>query len=130
VSLTPKYAPIAVWCALSGIGRSSTYDWIGKGVLKAKKAGTRTLIDVEHGLEQIGLMPDAEIKPATRRRASSVIARNDTREAAKPEPRPRGQTGGGEPSLGVAGLQHEPEQRAEPPPRRHRPVSAQPVVAG
>jgi len=50
VSATPRYAPISDWCALSGMGRSSVYEALGRGDLKAIKLGVRTLIDVEHGL--------------------------------------------------------------------------------
>jgi hypothetical protein len=78
VSLIPKYAPISNWCALSGMGRSSTYEALGQGHLKAIKLGTRTLIDVEHGLDWLASMPAAEITTGrTRRRpvpAQPVVA--------------------------------------------------------
>jgi len=57
--ITPKYAKIKTWCALSGMGRSSTYAAIADGFLRAVKLGDSTLIDVEHGLSQIALLPSA-----------------------------------------------------------------------
>jgi hypothetical protein len=61
VSVTPRYAPISDWCALSGMGRSSVYEALGRGDLKAIKLGVRTLIDVEAGLAWLASMPTAEI---------------------------------------------------------------------
>jgi hypothetical protein len=123
VSLTPKYAPIPNWCDLSGMSRSSTYEKLGNGNLKAIKVGTRTLIDVEHGLNWLASMPAAEITTGrTRRGASSVTAPNDTRRLAKLETSLRRQTRGGNPTS-VEASQH------DPPTQRRRPETAQPAVA-
>jgi hypothetical protein len=61
VSVTPRYAPIQVWCATSGMSRSGTYEALGRRDLKAIKLGARTLIDVEAGLAWLGSMPSANI---------------------------------------------------------------------
>ena len=45
-----RYASIADWRVISGMGRSATYLALGQGDLRAVKFGYRTLIDVEHGL--------------------------------------------------------------------------------
>jgi hypothetical protein len=61
VSVTPRFAPISAWCTLSGMGRSSVYEALGRGHLRAIKLGSRTLVDVEHGLAWLASMPPAEI---------------------------------------------------------------------
>jgi hypothetical protein len=71
LSVTPKYAPIPDWCALSGMSRSSTYEALGRGDLRAIKMGARTLVDVEHGLTWLATMPIAEITTGRRRRSAS-----------------------------------------------------------
>jgi hypothetical protein len=74
VSITPRYAPITDWCALSGMGRSSVYEALGRGDLKAIKLGVRTLIDVEAGLAWLASMPAAEITTGRTRRAAVPVA--------------------------------------------------------
>jgi hypothetical protein len=59
--ITPRYAPISDWCFISGMSRSTTYEALGRGDLKAIKLGVRTLIDVEAGLGWLASMPAAEI---------------------------------------------------------------------
>ena len=59
--MDPKYATIQSWTALSGIGRTKTYEMIGEGKLRAVKAGRRVLIDVEHGLAFMKALPVAVI---------------------------------------------------------------------
>jgi hypothetical protein len=76
--ITPRYAPITDWCAISGMRRSSVYEALGRGVLRAIKLGTRTLIDVEHGLAWLASMPAAEI---TTGRSRSLRPREATRRA-------------------------------------------------
>jgi hypothetical protein len=58
----PRYATIRDWIAMTGVSRSSTYLALGRGDLRAKKFGTRTLIDVEAGLAWLESMPDAKIR--------------------------------------------------------------------
>ena len=65
----PKYAPISGWTEISGMSRTTTYEWLGRGDLRAIKLGTRTLIDVEHGLAQLASLPQAQIRPQGRRRS-------------------------------------------------------------
>lgn len=59
----PVRATIADWCALSGMGRSATYEALGRGDLRAVKLGTRTLIDVAHGLAWLNGLPAATVRP-------------------------------------------------------------------
>jgi hypothetical protein len=59
---SPKYATIENWLVISGMGRRSTYDELGRGNLKAIKVGARTLIDVEAGLAWLRSRPPAVIR--------------------------------------------------------------------
>jgi hypothetical protein len=56
-----KWAPINRWCEISGMGRTSTYQRIAAGHLRAIKLGTRLLIDVDHGLKFMARQPAATI---------------------------------------------------------------------
>ena len=67
----PKYATIPDWCQISGLGRTVTYEWLARKILRAVKAGNRTLIDVPHGLEDMAGLPEAEITTGLKRRSSS-----------------------------------------------------------
>ena len=67
----PKYGSLPTWLALSGLGRSKTYEMLGNGTLRAVKVGKRLLIDVEHGLATLDAMPAAEIRVGRRRKAAS-----------------------------------------------------------
>ena len=58
----PEYTTISRWCALSGMGRSTTYEALGRGDLRARKLGTRTLIDVQHGLAWLDSLPPATVR--------------------------------------------------------------------
>jgi len=64
--VAPKFAGLAMWCALSGIGRTKTYELLGNGTLQAVKCGAKVLIDVDRGLAAIGAMPPAQIGPSGR----------------------------------------------------------------
>jgi hypothetical protein len=69
---TPKFATIDSWVAMSGIGRRSTYGYLGTGELKAVKVGARTLIDVEAGLAWLRSRPPAVIRaPRERHQAAA-----------------------------------------------------------
>ena len=59
----PAYATIPEWCRISGMGRSSTYGALGADQLRARKLGTRTLIDVAHGLAWLETLPMATVRP-------------------------------------------------------------------
>ncbi len=66
----PARATIANWCALSGMGRSATYEALAAGHLRAVKLGARTLVDVPHGLAWLDNLPPATIRlPGTKRAA-------------------------------------------------------------
>lgn len=57
------FASIADWSRISGMGRSSIYEALGGGNLRARKVGARTLIDVQHGLAWLNSLPRATIRP-------------------------------------------------------------------
>lgn len=59
----PAYAPVAGWSRISGMGRSTIYEALSRGDLRAIKLGTRTLIDVGHGLAFLDSRPVAAIRP-------------------------------------------------------------------
>jgi hypothetical protein len=66
-----KYATIKDWRVISGMGNTTTYQWLAAGRLRGKKAGKRLLIDVEHGLEVLRKLPDADIRlPKSRKVAA------------------------------------------------------------
>ena len=68
----PAYATVPEWCRLSGVGRSSTYEALGAGHLRARKLGTRTLIDVAHGLAWLDSLPVATVRPHGASRAKTA----------------------------------------------------------
>jgi hypothetical protein len=53
------------------MGRSSVYEALGRGDLRAIKLGVRTLIDVEAGLAWLASMPAAEITTGRTRRPAA-----------------------------------------------------------
>jgi hypothetical protein len=67
----PAFCSIEDWCAISGMGRRWTYDAIGRNVLRAVKCGSRTLIDVPHGLAYMRSLPAAQIRPQKRDRVAA-----------------------------------------------------------
>ncbi len=60
---TPQFATMKDWMALTGMSQRRTYDELGRGNLKAVKAGRRTLIEVQTGLAWLRSCPPAKIKP-------------------------------------------------------------------
>ena len=66
-----KFATIDTWIRISGMGRTTTYQWLAAGRLKAKKAGKRLLIDVKDGLREVRALPDAEIRLPNSRRPTA-----------------------------------------------------------
>ena len=59
----PAYTAIPTWCALSGMSRSSTYEALARGDLRAIKLGARTLVDVTHGISWLDSLPVATVRP-------------------------------------------------------------------
>ena len=59
----PAYSTLPDWCRLSGMGRSATYEALGRGDVRAIKLGSRTLIDVAHGLAWLDSLPAAKVRP-------------------------------------------------------------------
>jgi hypothetical protein len=60
----PVFVTIPRWCEHTAMSRSSTYAALARGDLRAKKVGTRTIIDFKSGLAWINGLPDARIRPA------------------------------------------------------------------
>ena len=59
----PAFASIVEWCRMSGMGRSSTYEALGAGHLRARKLGSKTLVDVPHGFRWLNSLPVATVRP-------------------------------------------------------------------
>jgi hypothetical protein len=55
--ISPKFATIRVFAALSGISRRNCYIHLAAGNLRGHLVGSRTLVDVEHGLARIASQP-------------------------------------------------------------------------
>jgi hypothetical protein len=68
------WAPIEKWCAISGFGKTKTYEHLALGNLRAKKAGKRTLVHVPSGLAFIESLPDANFTTGLFRRQQCVAA--------------------------------------------------------
>jgi hypothetical protein len=75
----PQFATIERWCLISGIGRTTTYQALAAGHLRARKLGRRrVLIDVPHGLRWIRSLPAPDIKlPNSRRPVGPTENAND-----------------------------------------------------
>ncbi len=58
----PVYATLDVWQRISGDSRSTTYEKLGDGRLRAIKDGERIKIDVAYGLAQMRNLPPAKIR--------------------------------------------------------------------
>ena len=46
-----RYGSVRQWCAESGIGRTTSYELIARGILRAGKVGAKTIIDIAAGLD-------------------------------------------------------------------------------
>jgi hypothetical protein len=57
-----RFHTIPGWCEYSQMSRTSTYNAVGRGELKAVKLGNRTLIDAEVGDDYLDHLPAAEIR--------------------------------------------------------------------
>ena len=66
----PAFVSVTDWTVLSGIGRSTSYVAIGAGHLRTRKVGTRTLIDVAHGLAWLDSLPSADVRPTRARQTA------------------------------------------------------------
>ncbi len=71
-AITPKYAPLDFCCAISGLGRTRTYELLGDGTLRAIKCGKRLLVDVEFGLGALAAMPAAQIRRSPPRKQAAA----------------------------------------------------------
>jgi len=60
MNTSPAFTTISGWCALSGMGRTATFEAVRRGDLPARKPTPRkTLIDVAAGLEWLRSCPPA-----------------------------------------------------------------------
>ena len=73
ISGYPVYATIPIWSRLSGMGRSTIYEALGRGDLRAIKLGARTLINVPQGMAWLDSLPPATVRlhGASRRKQSA-----------------------------------------------------------
>jgi hypothetical protein len=53
----PAFAPIADTCRITGLGRSSLYEAMAAGHVRAVKNGKRTLVDIDHALHYVRNLP-------------------------------------------------------------------------
>jgi hypothetical protein len=65
----PAFASIEDWCVISGMSRRTTYERLGSGELRAVKLGSKTLVDVPHGLSWLRSRPPAVIRAPRARQA-------------------------------------------------------------
>ena len=56
-TINPSYASIQKWGELTSMSRATTYRALKRGVLRAVKLNTTTLIDVGHGLAYLRGLP-------------------------------------------------------------------------
>jgi hypothetical protein len=70
--LRPAFCTIDEWKRLTGLGRRATYDLLGLGHLRAIKRGSRTLIDVDHGLAYLRSLPAAKIRAPKRAKVETA----------------------------------------------------------
>lgn len=63
----PRYATIPIAVRMLGIGRSTIYKLAANGTLRLIKAGSRTLVDMDHALAWMATLPLAEIAIPYRR---------------------------------------------------------------
>jgi hypothetical protein len=72
---SPKFAPLEVWVAISGMSRRHVIDQLALGNIKAHKVGRSTLIDVESGLAWIRSHPAPKILHRSVRRQARKSGR-------------------------------------------------------
>jgi hypothetical protein len=62
--LERNYAPLTIWCEISGMTRTATYHALARGDLRAIKqpGGRRTLIDVRAGLAWLDSQPPVQVR--------------------------------------------------------------------
>jgi excisionase family DNA binding protein len=66
--------------AVAGVGRTTVYGWIGSGLLRARKAGKRTIITSEDLRDCLSSLPSIEVKaPGGRAWLAAQAARGKTR---------------------------------------------------
>lgn len=68
----PELATIDRWTELSGVSRSTTYEMLSEGTLKAHKLNKRVLIDVPAGLSYLRSLPAPNIRPSRRASANEA----------------------------------------------------------
>jgi len=86
IEISPLFATIPVWSALSGMCRRTIFDHIAKGNIVAHKVGGRTLINVAASAAWIRSQPAPKVRlspnPGKPRGRSSGAARRPCAVAA------------------------------------------------
>jgi len=59
VRVLPVRATVQGWRDISGMSRTGTFEALARGDLNAVKLGSKTLIDVAHGLAWLDSLPPA-----------------------------------------------------------------------
>jgi hypothetical protein len=72
--LQPEFASLDQWEELTDMRKRTSYEHIGLGNLRAFKVGSKTVIDVPHGLAFMRSLPAAVIKPPGPRKGSRKTA--------------------------------------------------------
>lgn len=67
----PLFVSIDEWVRMTSMCRRSVYDRLASGELKARKVGTRVLIDVQAGLDWIRSHPAPQIRPSYNRKTAA-----------------------------------------------------------
>lgn len=63
----PKFASIPKACEILGFSRSKLYELVALRSLRLVKVGNRSLVDMDHALNWMATLPEAQISPAYRR---------------------------------------------------------------
>jgi len=71
----PVAISIAHFCRLSSLGKTKTYELIKAGILRTKKVGRRTLIDMESVFDLIGRKQHNEVDQATLKPSDPLCTR-------------------------------------------------------
>ena len=67
--MVPKFAHIGKACELLGFSRSKLYELAGERKLRLVKVGNRSLVDMEHALNWMATLPEADIASPYRLKA-------------------------------------------------------------
>jgi excisionase family DNA binding protein len=70
----PEFLSVPEACAIVGIGRTKLYALLSEGLVQARKAGTRTLIEAQSLRAWTASLPAAKFgAPSIRKRAPDTV---------------------------------------------------------